>query len=169
MVRNVMYFLILIMCAVSIDCGVYGFRGSNPTPGINSIAVPVFQDVSGFSDPTLAERLTEELKTKITSDNTFRIADRSMADGILRCTITQVRDEALVISAGENVSQRKISISLTVIFDNLKKQKIIWEKQFENYGEYNSASNEFSERNTGLVIATERVTEDIIIDLTSNW
>lgn len=169
MERNVMYSFIVIISLVSLNCGVYGFRGNNPTPGINSIAVPAFQDISGFSDPTLADRLTEQLKTTITSDNTFRIADRNIADGILRCTITQVKDEALVISAGENVSQRKISISLSVIFENLKKQKIIWEKNFENYGEYNSSRNEFSERSNGLEIAKERIIEDILIDLTSNW
>lgn len=162
--------LIAILFALSYTgCGVYGFRGNNPPPGIGSVNVPTFQDNSGFSAANLSESFTQSLKTKIISDNTFRIADRNIADGILKCTITSVRDEALVISSGENVSRRKLIITVNVVFEDLKKQKVIWDKNFENYGEYNSASNTFSERAVGIEVATERITEDILIDLTSNW
>lgn len=162
-------FLFAFLCTMYLSCGVYGFRGNNPPAGINSIAVPTFQDVSGFSSPTLAESFTLELKNRIISDNTFRIADKNIADAVLKCTITNVKDEALVISSGENVSRRKITITVNVIFENLKTQKVIWEKNFENYGEYNSSSNTFSDRTEGLNSAVERVSEDILIDLTSNW
>ena len=161
--------LFVLLCALSLNCGVYGFRGNNPPAGINSIAVPTFEDVSGFSDPTLADRLTQRLKEKIISDNTFRIADKNVADAMLQCIITNVRDEPIVISSGENVARRKVSVTLNVTFENLKVQKKIWDKAFENYGEYNSSNNDFSNRATGIDISVERVTEDILIDLTSNW
>jgi hypothetical protein len=162
-------FLILIFCTVYISCGVYGFRGNNPPPGINRVAVPTFKDESGFSAPDLAETFTQQLKAKIIADNTFRISDKNIADAVLNCTITNVRDEALVISSGDQVSRRKIIITVKVDFENLKKQKIIWERNFENYGEYESSNDSFSERTTGINLAVERVTEDILIDLTSNW
>jgi hypothetical protein len=164
-------FNILIFTAAlfSVSCGVYGFRGNNPPAGINSIAVPTFKDVSGFSDPTLAENFTQRVKTRIISDNTFKVADKNIADGILNCTITGVKDEAFVISSGENVTRRKVTISVTVDFENLKKQKVIWNKVFENYGEYSSSGNTFSAREAGVNTAIDRISEDIIIDLTSNW
>lgn len=162
-------FLILSFCAISSGCGVYGFRGNNPPAGINIIAIPTFEDVSGFSDPTLAERLTQRLKEKTLNDNTFRLGDKNVADAVLNCAITNVRDEAIVISSGENVSRRKVTVTLLVKFENLKTQRKIWEKNFENYGEYNSSNNSFSERAAGIETAVERVTEDILIDLTSNW
>lgn len=151
------------------SCGVYGFRGNNPPAGINSIAIPTFQDISGFSDPTLAERLTQRLKAKIISDNTFRVADRNIADAVLISTITNVRDEAVVISSGEVVQRRKVSVTIKIIFEDLKKQKKIWEKSFDNYGEYASSNVSESERQNGLNIAIEKISEDILIDLTSNW
>ncbi|MBP9192533.1 MAG: hypothetical protein KBF96_08275 [Ignavibacteria bacterium] len=160
---------LFILCLNFSDCGVYGFRGNNPPPGINSIAVPTFKDVSGFSAPDLAESFTQQLKSKITSDNTFRIADKNIADAVLNCTITGVRDEALVVSSGETVTRRKITITVTVDFENLKKQKKIWQKTFENFGEYESSNDAFSQRTTGLIVATERITDDIVNDLTSNW
>lgn len=159
----------VMLCTVSLSCGVYGFRGNNPPEGINTLAVPTFQDVSGFSSPALSENFTQILKSKIINDNTFRIADKNIADGILKCTITNVKDEALVISSGENVSKRKITITVNVIFENLKKQKNFWDRPFENYGEYNSSSDLFSEREKGISAAVERITDDILIELTSNW
>lgn len=162
-------FPVIFLCTLYFNCGVYGFRGNNPPPGINRIAVPTFRDESGFSAPDLAEVFTQQLKAKIISDNTFRIADKNIADAVLNCTVMNVRDEALVISSGDNVSKRKITITVKVVFENLKKQKLIWEKNFENYGEYESSNQSFSERTKGITIAVERITEDILIDLTSNW
>ncbi|HMQ68585.1 MAG TPA: LPS assembly lipoprotein LptE [Ignavibacteria bacterium] len=167
--RKLSLLILFILCLNFSDCGVYGFRGNNPPPGINSIAVPTFKDVSGFSAPDLAEGLTQQLKSKITSDNTFRVADKNIADAVLNCTVTSVRDEALVVSSGETVTRRKITVTVTVDFENLKKQKKIWDKTFENFGEYESSNDAFSQRANGLLIATERITEDIINDLTSNW
>lgn len=169
MVSTLNKILILLVCMASFSCGVYGFRGNNPPAGINSLFIPTFEDISGFSAPTLADDFTQRLKTRITGDNTFRLAEKTIADGMVKCVITGVRDDAIVISSGENVARRKITISVSVDFTNLKTQKTIWNKVFENYGEYNSSSNSFSERAEGIRVAVERITEDILIDLTSNW
>ena len=159
----------LILLLNNIGCGVYGFRGNNPPQGIKTLAIPLFEDVSGFSEAGLKENFTETLKNKIIGDNTFFIADKNVADGILRCTITNIKDEALVISGNENVTKRKITITVKIIFENLKKQKKIWEKQFENWGEYNSSASTFSGRTSGISSAEEKICDDILIDITSNW
>ncbi len=169
MERAVRIFLLLLITYTGFNCGVYGFRGNNPPAGIRSLAVPTFTDESGSSIPTLPESFTQHLKDEIISDNTFRVADKDIADAVLRCTITKFRDEALVITSGENVSMRKITITVNVVFDNLKKQKNIWTKSFENYGEYSSSNNEQSKRTDGIAIAVKRITDDIVIDLTSDW
>ncbi len=150
-------------------CGVYGFRGNNPPEGIKTIAIPLFEDNSGFSEAGLKESFTETMKTKVISDNTFILADKNIADGIIKGTILTIRDEPLVISGNENVTKRKITVSVNVIFENLKKQKIISNKNYDNWGEYNSSASSFSERRTGINSALEKICEDILTDITSNW
>ena len=161
--------ILFLLSLINLQCGIYGFRGNNPPEGIKTIAVPLFQDVSGFSEAGLKENFTEALKTKIINDNTFVIADKNVADGILNCTITSVKDEALVISGNENVTKRKITIYVKVSFENLKKQKKIWEKNYDNWGEYNSSDASFSARSTGISSAQEKIIDDILNDITSNW
>jgi len=150
-------------------CGVYSFRGNNPPEGIKTLAVPLFNDNSGFAEANLKENFTESLKSKIISDNTFLIADKTKADGILNCSIVSVKDDPLVVSGNDIVTKRKISISVRVEFQNLKKQKRIWERTYENWGEYNSSDNTFSARLTGISTALDRINEDILNDITSNW
>jgi hypothetical protein len=168
--KYIKYILFLFLITIlNLQCGVYGFRGNNPPEGIKTLAIPLFQDVSGFSEAGLKENFTEALKTKIINDNTFIIADKNVADGILNCTITNVKDEALVISGNENVTKRKITILVKVSFENLKKQKKIWEKQYDNWGEYNSSDVSFSARASGISTAQGKICDDILNDITSNW
>ncbi len=167
--KNILKILVLFFVFLNLHCGIYGFRGNNPPEGIRTLAIPLFQDISGFSEAGLKEGFTESLKTKIINDNTFVIADKNVADGILNGTITNIKDEALVISGNENVTKRKITISVKLSFENLKKQKKIWEKQYENWGEYNSSDASFSARLSGIKTAQEKICDDILIDITSNW
>ena len=131
--------------------------------------MPLFTDNSGFAVSGIVEKFTEVLKNKIISDNTLKLVDKTKADAVITCSINSIKDDALVISGAENVTKRKITISVNVIFENLKKQKKIWERNYDNWGEYNSSSNSFSEREAGIVIARDKIAEDILNDIISNW
>lgn len=169
---NIKYIIILItifLFALNFACGVYSYRGNNPPEGIRSVAVPLFENSSGFSEANIRESFTENLKNKIIEDNTFILTDKNTADGVLKCNITNVRDEALVISGNENVTKRKVTITVNVDFENMVKKKKVWERTFENWGEYSSSATTFSNRETGIKDATEKICEDILNDMTSNW
>lgn len=102
--------ILLFLPGIFLSCGVYGFRGNNPPEGISKIFVQQFEDLSGFSEPTLAEQFTQDLKVRITSDNTFRIAEKVTADASLVCKILTVVDDALVIVSGETVTRDRKSV-----------------------------------------------------------
>lgn len=163
------YILLLLFVTAFSSCGIYSFKGNNPPEGIKTVAVPLFTDNSGFAVSGIVEKFTEILKNKVISDNTLKLVDKTKADAVITCSIVSIKDDALVISGTENVTKRKITISVNVIFENLKKQKKIWERNYENWGEYNSSSNSFSEREAGIVIARDKIAEDILNDIISNW
>lgn len=165
-----LYLIVFLIYFITLpSCGIYSFKGNNPPDGIKSVSVPLFVDNSGFAEYGIKEKFTELLKSKIINDNTLRLVEKTSADGMLNCTINSIRDEALVISGAENVTKRKIVITVNVIFENLKKQKKVWERTYENWGEYNSSSNSFSEREIGINLVRDKITEDILNDIISNW
>jgi hypothetical protein len=119
--------------------------------------------------PSLTENITQLLKQKFIRDNTLEYAEKTTADGMLDCIIKSVQDEALVVTGGEQVSKRKVTINITVDFSNLKKQKGIWKKDFSNWGEYDSSSGGFSKRDEGINAAIDKITDDILLEVISNW
>ncbi len=151
------------------SCGSYSFRGSNPPEGIKSVTVPQFENASGFSDANILEYITKKMKDVIISDNTFRLEDQGKANGMIKGIIVNVKDDPLVVNGSETVTRRRLTVTASVTFQNLKTQKKIWDKQVEDWGEYDSSNNSFSGRDAGLKTALDKLATDILIEMNSNW
>ena len=169
MKKKLALLILIIACQlIFISCN-YGFKGTSPPEGIKTIFIPSIRDDSNFGIAQAGEDMTVLLKQKFINDNTLEYAEKVNADGMLTCVIISMKDEVLVVSGGEQVSKRKLIINVSVEFRNLKKQKLIWNKDFSNYGEYDSSSGGFSKRDEGLKIAMDRITDDILLEVISNW
>ena len=160
--------VLLAMFVVFSSCN-YGFKGSAPPQGIKTIFIPNIPDQSGFGLATLGEDLTQLLKTKFIKDNTLEYAEKTSADGMVTCIVTSVKDDPFVVSSGEVVSKRKITLIVSVEFQNLKTKKTIWKKDFTDWGDYDSSTGGFSKRDEGVKVAGDKLTDDILLDVTSDW
>lgn len=168
-IKIIFYLSIVLVSLVLFSSCNYSFKGSSPPEGIKTIYIAGIRDESGFGLPTLGEDMTVLLKNKFINDHTLEYADKTVADGMLTCVIKSVQDEVLVVSGGEQVSKRKITITVSADFENLKKSKTIWKKDFSNWGEYESSSGGFSKRNDGILSATDKITDDVLLEVISNW
>jgi len=166
---NLLGFFIILISAVLFGSCTYSFKGASPPEGIKTIYIPNFRDESGFGLPTLSEEMTTLLKGKFINDNTLEYAEKTTADGMLDCIIKGVKDEVQVVSGNEQVSRRKVTIVVSVDFTNLRKQKSIWKKDFSNWGEYDSSTGGFSKRDEGVKSAIDKLTDDILLSVISNW
>ncbi len=166
---SILFSILLIGFAfLSASCN-YSFKGASPPEGIKTIYIPTIRDESGFGLPNLSEEMTTLLKNKFINDNTFEYAEKTKADGMIDCIVKTITDEVLVVTGNEQVSRRKVTITVSVEFMNLKKQKSIWKKDFSNWGEYDSSTGGFSKRDEGVRSAEDKLTDDILLDVISNW
>ncbi len=163
-----LYLFLILFGLSAVSCN-YSFKGASPPEGIKTIFIPTVRDESGFGLPNLSEELTTLLKNKFINDNTLEYAEKTQADALLDCVVKSVTDEALVVTGNETVSRRKVTIVVTVDFTNLRKQKNIWKKDFSNWGEYDSSTGGFSKRDEGVKSAEDKITEDILLEVISNW
>jgi hypothetical protein len=145
---------------------VYSFSGSSVPKHLKTIAIPLFEDQSGFGEPGLKESFTENLINLFVNDNSLEVAERNTADSILEGSIVTVEDSPSVIAPGEQVSKRRITITVHVVYQDLKLRKKVWEKNFSNWGEYSLGSET---RTVALTQAVGKVTEDILIETVSGW
>lgn len=144
----------------------YSFSGSSVPKHLKTIAIPLFEDQSGFGEPGLKENLTKKLIELFVNDNSLEVADRNAADSILEGSILRVTDAPSVIAPGEQVNKRRISVTLHVQFEDLKLRKKVWEKDFSNWGEYSIG---IEPRSVALAQAINKVSEDILIETVSGW
>lgn len=146
----------------------YSFTGGSVPANLKTIAIPIVQDQSGFGDPLFKDRLTEQLVTRFTNDGSLTLADRTNADSALETVITSVRESASVVKPGEDVSQRRITVTARVSFTDLKLRKKLWEKDFSQWGDFPSGAS-LTQRDEGLQEAIRKLTEDILNETVAGW
>ncbi|HTR98852.1 MAG TPA: hypothetical protein VML00_03820, partial [Bacteroidota bacterium] len=59
---------------------VYSFTGASVPAHLKTVAIPLVDDQSGFGEPGLREKFTNELIQLFTSDNSLEVVDRGTAD-----------------------------------------------------------------------------------------
>jgi hypothetical protein len=151
-------------------CGCsYSFKGGSVPPHLKTVAIPIVEDQSGYGDPSLRDLLTQKLVERFTNDNTLQLAERKSADSMLEGAVIDVKDAPEVLQgSGEQVTVRKITVTVRMTFQDLKLRKKIWEKSFSNWGNYPSGGG-LTQRNEGVQLAIEKLTEDILNETVAGW
>ena len=160
---------LLLLAAISFSACSYSFTGASVPPHLQTIAIPIVQDRTGFGEAELSDLFTTGLQTKFLQDNTLQIADRDVADALLECTITSINDQPAIISGNEQIDARKITVTAKVVYRDLVMKKVMFDKSFSNFGEYTSSGDIIAERRTAIETAIDQITEDILIGVVSNW
>lgn len=168
-------FLPIIVCLIITSmvlnfggCCIYSFTGASVPEHLKTIAIPIADDRSGAAEPRLREKITEVLTQKFIDDNTLQVAEKSTADAILECTIVSLTDAPVIVSAGEQITTRRVTISVLVVHKDLVKRKTIFEKTFSNYGDYPSGGT-IDSRKSAFNVAIEKITQDILLNTVSGW
>jgi len=148
-------------------CFAYSFTGASVPEHLKTIAIPIADDRSGSGQPGLRENLTQTLIRKFIGDNTFQVSERTSANALLECSIISLSDAPAIVSAGEDITSRRVTIRVKVIYRDLVKRTTIFEKTFSNYSDY-PASN-LDGRKTAIDAAIDLISEDILLDTVSGW
>lgn len=161
--------LLLIGFAIFFESCSYSFTGASVASHLKTISIPIIKDKSGSSEPNLENNLTNELVQKFIDDNTLSIADKAKADALLECTVISLPDSPEAVSGlKEKATLRRISMSIKVIYKDLVKKKTIFERTVSEYSTYDT-QNFVESRNAALLAVIDKITEDILLAVVSNW
>lgn len=147
----------------------YSFTGASVPSHLETISVPLVKDFSGSGIPSLAEDFTNELIQRFIDDNTLQITDKSNSDAILECTINSLSDAPSVVTGNETIETRRINISVRVIYKDLVKRETVFDRSFSNFGDYTTSADPISAREAAIITAIDKITEDILLGVVSNW
>src|SRR5690242_17359871 len=113
-------------------CGCYSFTGSSIPAHLHTIGIPLVQDNSGFGQAEIRQDLTSLVVQKFTRDGSLQVRDRAISDAILEITITTITDNPVAVSqgtptGGDQLSNKRVTISVEATYRDMKKQKVIWQ------------------------------------------
>ena len=116
----------------------------------------------------MRESLTQKLIQKFIDDNSLQVTDRVNADAILECTVVSFNDAPAIVSAGENVTSRRITIGVKATYRDLVKKVSVFDKTFTSYQDYPQEGS-LSDRNNAIEKVLDQITEDILLETVSGW
>ncbi len=161
--------IVIAGLAIIISSCSYSFTGASVPPHLKTIAIPNAVDRSGSGEPNLRDDFTNELIQKFLSDNSLQVTSKTNADALLECTILSLSDQPVVIAGGEDVSRRRVKISVKAVYKDLVKKKKIFERTFSNYSDYKNSGDILTQRNDAIKEAIDKITEDILLGVVSDW
>ena len=144
----------------------YTFTGASVAPHLKTVAIPLFEDVSGFGEAGLREKFTQKLIELFRSDNNLEIGERLTSDSIIEGTIASIVDAPSVIGGNNIVKTRRVTVTVRASYTDMKLRKKVWERDFSNWGEYTQGQQT---REVALVDAVNKVAEDILLETVSGW
>ncbi len=163
------YPLLIVFLIANFGGCFYSFTGASVPSHLQTIAIPIVEDRSGSGEPNLREDFTNLLIQEFISDNTLQVAERLNADAVLENTIVSVIDAPVVVSGGEKISQRRVTITVRSVFKDLVQKRTISDKRYSNYGDYSTDGNVLDNRRSAISVAVDKITEDILLGTVSNW
>tara|TARA_Y100001935_G_scaffold46192_1_gene37927 strand:+ start:176 stop:754 length:579 start_codon:yes stop_codon:yes gene_type:complete len=184
---------ILLFPLIFSSCTYYSFKGSLPA-NIDNISIsPIVNESTEY---VVTDILDEQIYNILLKENVLKLVSIDNAKSKLNITIKSVTDKYYTYSLGdvqyEIVDEWKISVKAKVEWYDLLENKVIFSKEMTSFGIYstnsgndisvdgidndqdgltdNEDNDEFGPpRESALKIASKKLSENIIANITSTW
>ena len=184
---------ILLFPLIFSSCTYYSFKGSLPA-NIDNISIsPIVNESTEY---VVTDILDEQIYNILLKENVLKLVSIDNAKSKLNITIKSVTDKYYTYSWGdvqyEIVDEWKISVKAKVEWYDLLENKVIFSKEMTSFGIYstnsgndisvdgidndqdgltdNEDNDEFGPpRESALKIASKKLSENIIANITSTW
>ncbi len=159
------------VAVVVAGCGVYTFTGGGGLPGhIDSVAILPFENRT--TQFTLTQELTQALQDNVPGRLGLDFADEATADAVLRGSIVRYNESAVIYqrdraTAGPEISQRRVDITVSVELYDAREGRVLWTAgSLSASGEYLPDSQT---EEAGRQLAIENLVQRIIDGAQSQW
>lgn len=150
----------------------YSFTGGSIPSHLKTLSIPLADDTSGFGNAQLRENLTQQLVQSFRRENAFSLV-QERSDAVLEVSITNVSEVTATVqqtSAQQAEAERdkQVIVSVKVVYQDIVKQKQIWEKQFAPPQTYAIASG-LQGRDAAIERALKQIANDVLLAVVSGW
>lgn len=151
------------------SCGIYSFTGTSIQPEVKSITINYFEYTAPKVNPSLSNMMTEGLQDKFTRLTKLEQVDM---DGDLEIVgaITGYDVKATAISAKEQATQNRLTVSVKVTFLNRKFPEDDFEdKGFSSYADFDASQSLDAVEASLCEEIVEKICDDIFNATVAKW
>jgi len=142
--------------------------GATLDPELKTFYIGNFTNNAENALPSLAQRLTEDLKDKVRSESRL-VLNEEDPDIEFKGTLVDYRISAEAPRTGESTAINRLTITLAVTYINHRKNVEIWQKNFSFFYDFSSSIDFSSVQETANKAISRQLMEDIFNAAFSNW
>ncbi len=164
---NIMAACVAVVLFVGCKGG-YSFTGASIPANAKTISVATFPNFATTVNPQLSQKITDDLRNLFASQTSLNVVNGD-ADLEVTGEITGYTTKAAALSATDEVSMNRLTITIKVKFINNCDPDANFEQSFSRYRDYNAQLN-FSSVESSLVgeIVSE-LCDDVFNKSVVNW
>ena len=148
--------------------GGYSFTGASIPANAKTISVSTFPNYATTVNPQLSQKLTDDLRNLFSSQTSLNVVNGS-ADLEISGEITGYATRAAALSANDEVSMNRLTITVKVKFVNNCDPNANFEQSFSRYRDYNAQLNFSSVESSLMGEIVSELCDDIFNKSVVNW
>lgn len=165
MPKFIAYCLVIFSIALLTNC--YTFKGITIAPGVKTVSVDNFPNLSSTVAPALSQTLTEKMKNKFASETRLDLVpvggDASFSGAILNYFV-----EPAASGAGDQAALNRLTIVIRVEYTNTITDEN-WSQTFQQFENFDRNAN-LADTETELIdLITTRLVDDVFNKAFANW
>ena len=166
--RRVLFVLPVLLMFFMAACGIYKFNDTSIAPDVHTVSVYTIENKAMKVNPTLSNTLTVALQ-----DQYRKLTNLEMLEdgGDLEVSgfITSYDVTPTAVTSQEVAAQNRLTVTVKIIFKNLKHEEEDFEKSFAAYQDYDSTLSLDSVEAQLVDEIVEILVEDIFNATVANW
>lgn len=161
--------ILSLVCLTLSGCGIYSFTGTSIQPDVKSISIELFEYKAAKVNPSLANDLTEEIRTRFRRMTSLEQVEEN-GDLTITGAVTGYDVKASAISANDVAAQNRLTVSVSVSFaDRLHPEEDFTNKTFSAYSDYDSENSLDAVESSLCAEIIDKLVEDIFNATVAQW
>jgi outer membrane lipopolysaccharide assembly protein LptE/RlpB len=166
--RTLRFFLFAFLLLLSACRGGYSFTGASIPANAKTISVASFPNYAATVNPQLSQKLTDDLRNLFSSQTSLNVVN-GPADMEITGQITAYTTRAAALSANDDVSMNRLTITIKVKFVNNLDPDASFEQSFSRYRDYNAQLNFSSVESSLMAEIVSELCDDVFNKSVVNW
>lgn len=151
-------------------CSYYSFTGATIPSHLETVAIPLVQDVSASPVTNLEDELTRLLVDRFVGQTRLSLErSETESDAVLRAEIQRYVNQPTAVGGEAQATLNRVTITVRATYVDQVNDQQIFERTFSASDEYSPTVEGLAGEEDAAATILENIADDIFTAATSNW